>query len=62
VMTITEHKLRDDGHEMGRYQIIHGVPSLCVAQETPLLPVYDYLKERHGELPGTEKTLRNYIV
>jgi transposase len=23
--------------------------------------VYDYLEERYGELPGTEKTLRNYI-
>ena len=23
--------------------------------------IYDYLEERYGELPGTEKTLRNYI-
>jgi transposase len=23
--------------------------------------VYDYLEERYGELPGTEKTLRNYV-
>jgi transposase len=23
--------------------------------------VYDYLEEKHGKLPGTEKTLRNYI-
>jgi len=26
-----------------------------------LSAVYDYLEERHGTLPGTEKTLRNYI-
>ena len=24
-------------------------------------PVFDVLKERHAELPGTERTLRNYV-
>lgn len=24
--------------------------------------VYDYLRERHGELPGSERTLRNYLA
>lgn len=24
--------------------------------------IYDYLGERHGELPGTERTLRNYLA
>jgi transposase len=27
----------------------------------PMASVYDYLEERHDELPGTEKSLRNYI-
>ena len=27
----------------------------------PMSAVYDYLEERYGELPGGEKTLRNYI-
>jgi transposase len=30
-------------------------------ERLPMSSVYDYLEELHGELPGTEKTLRNYI-
>lgn len=31
-------------------------------RKLPVASVYDYLEERYEELPGTEKTLRNYIV
>ena len=30
-------------------------------ERLPMAAVYDYLEELHGELLGTEKTLRNYI-
>ncbi len=30
-------------------------------RKLPMSAMYDYLEERYGELPGTEKTLRNYI-
>ena len=30
-------------------------------ERLPMSSVYDYLEELHGDLPGTEKTLRNYI-
>lgn len=30
-------------------------------RKLPMSAVYDYLEEKHGELPVTEKTLRNYI-
>jgi len=30
-------------------------------RKLPMASVYDYLEERYEELPGTEKTLRNYI-
>jgi transposase len=30
-------------------------------ERLPMSSVYDYLEELHGRLPGTEKTLRNYI-
>lgn len=30
-------------------------------ERLPMSSVYDYLEELHGELPGTEKSLRNYI-
>ncbi len=30
-------------------------------EQLPMSSVYDYLEELYGNLPGTEKTLRNYI-
>ena len=30
-------------------------------KKLPMSAVYDYLEEGHGDLPGTEKTFRNYI-
>lgn len=30
-------------------------------KKLPIAAVYDYLEEKFGELPGTEKTFRNYI-
>ena len=51
---------RDKGFEICRDEILE-IYRLNDFEQLPMSSVYDYLEELLGELPGTEKTLRNYI-
>ena len=51
---------RDKGFETHKVEILE-VYRENDFESLPMSSVYDYLEELHGELPGTEKTLRNYI-
>jgi transposase len=54
------HMYRDKAFDRYRADILE-VYERNGCQRLQVASVYDYLEERHGELPGTEKTLRNYI-
>jgi hypothetical protein len=51
---------RDKGFETYREEILE-IYRENDFERLPMSSVYDYLEELHGELPGGEKTLRNYI-
>ena len=54
------HKYRDKAFDFLKEEILE-VYERNGNRKLPMSAIYDYLEERHGELDGTEKTLRNYI-
>lgn len=55
-----EHMYRDKGFNRYRNEVLE-VYERNGYRRLLMSAVYDYLEERSGELPGGEKTLRNYI-
>ena len=56
----TSHMYRDKAFNRYKEEILE-VYERNNYRKLPISSVYDYLEERYGELPGGEKTLRNYV-